>query len=126
MRLRLWSRLAIRYLREPPIAVGTGPHVPAGLGGDDHLVAVALEVLRQDQPEVLLGRAVGRAVVVGEVEMGDAAVEGPADDGAAGLEHVGAAEVLPQAERNRRQLQAGAPDATIFAAVVTSHDRQRT
>jgi hypothetical protein len=50
--------------------------------------------------------------------VGDAAVEGPADDGAASFENVDAAEVLPQAERNWPEFQARAADATIFAAVV--------
>src|SRR5208283_1098390 len=67
-------------------AIGAGPHVPAGLGGDDQFVAMGGEVLRQDSAEVLLRRAEGRAVVVGKVDMCDAAVEGPADDGAPGLE----------------------------------------
>jgi hypothetical protein len=51
--------------------------------------------------------------------VGDTAVEGPADDGAASLEDVDAAEVLPETERNWRQLQARAADGTIFATVVT-------
>ena len=38
---RLWSRLASRYLREPAVAVGAGPHVVAGLRRDHQLVAVA-------------------------------------------------------------------------------------
>jgi len=53
---------------------------------------------------VLLRRAEGRAVVVGKVEMGDAAVEGPADDGAPGLESIRAAEILPEPKGDGRQL----------------------
>ena len=52
-----------------------------------------------DQAEVLLGGAVGRAVVVGEVEVGDAEVEGSPHDGALGLERSVVAEILPKAER---------------------------
>jgi hypothetical protein len=51
--------------------------------------------------------------------VGDAAVESPADDGAASFENVDAAKVLPETERNWRQLQARAADGTIFATVVT-------
>ena len=43
--------------------------------------------------------------------MGDAAIEGAANDGAAGFKDVGAAEVLPQAERDGRQHEAGAAAA---------------
>jgi hypothetical protein len=68
--------------------------------------------------EVLLGRAVGRAVVVGQVEVGDAQVEGAAQDGAAGLEYVLAAEVLPQAQRDRRQVQAAAAGPAIGHGVI--------
>ena len=50
--------------------------------------------------------------------MGDAAVEGAADDGAAGLEDIGAAEVLPQAERDGRQDKAGAAAAAEVGVVV--------
>jgi hypothetical protein len=79
-------------------AVRAGPHIPAGLAGDDEFIAMSLEVLLQDEAEILLGRAVGRPVIIGEVEMGHAAVEGAADDGAAGFEDILAAEVVPEAE----------------------------
>ena len=59
-----------------PFAVGTGPHVIARLGGDEQLVAEGGEGLAHDHPERFLGRPVGRTVVVGEVEVDDAVVEG--------------------------------------------------
>jgi hypothetical protein len=62
------------------LAVGTRPHVPAGLAADDQLIAVGRQVLAQDAPEVDLGAAVGRSVVVGEIEVGDAEIEGGPDD----------------------------------------------
>ena len=54
---------------------GPGPHVVAGLRRDDELVAVGREVLAHHPAEVRLGRAVRRAVVVGQIEVRDAAVE---------------------------------------------------
>ena len=88
--------------RAAALAVGPGPHVVAGLGGDDQLVAVGREVVAQVAAEVLLGPAVRRAVVVGEVEVGDAAVEGAAQDRPLGLLGPVGAEVLPQAQRTAR------------------------
>ena len=52
----------------------TSPFAFKGLG------VAALEILAQDAPEVDLGRAGRRAVVVGQVEVGDAEVEGAAHD----------------------------------------------
>ena len=52
-------------LARSEVAVGTGPHLPAGLAGDDQLVTVGAQVRGEDAAEVLLGRAEGRAVVVG-------------------------------------------------------------
>ena len=91
-----------QVLARAPFAVGAGPHVVAGLGRDDQLVAVGPEVLRQEPAEVLLGGAVGRAVVVGQVEMRDAEVERAAQDRAARLERTVAAEVVPEPERDAR------------------------
>ena len=69
-----------QVLAGAPLAVRAGPHVVAGLGGDDDLVAVGREVVGQDAAEVGLGAAGRRAVVVGQVEVGDAEVEGAAAD----------------------------------------------
>ena len=64
----------------------------------DQLIAVGLEVAREDGPEVFLRRAGRRAIVIGEIEVGDADVEGAPNDGALRLEDVDAAEVLPEPE----------------------------
>ena len=96
-----------------PFTVRAVPHLVAGLGGDHDLVAIRLEVAGEHAAEVLLRRAEGRAVVVGEVEMRDAAVERATQDAAAGLEHVGAAKVLPEPKRDGRQVEAGAAAAPI-------------
>ena len=92
--------------RAAALAVGAGPHVVAGLAGDDQLVAVGLEVALQVLAKIGLGAAVGRAVVVGQVEVGDAQVKGRAQHVALGLEGRSVAEVVPQAQRDGGELEA--------------------
>ena len=98
-----------QVLARAPLAVRPGPHVVAGLRRDHELVAVRAQVVAQHAAERLLGRAVRRAVVVREVEMGDAEVERAAEDRAARLERAVAAEVVPEPERDRGQLEAARP-----------------
>src|SRR3546814_8328177 len=81
------------------IAVRAGPHIPPRLGRDYQFVAVRGEIGREDSAEILLRRAVWRAVIVGEIDMRDAAIERAAQHRAAGFEHVRAAEILPPAKR---------------------------
>ena len=104
--------------RAAALAVGARPHVPAGLAGDDQLVAVACQVLAQDPAEVDLGAAVGRAVVVGEVEVGDAQVEGGVHHRPLLRERRRVAEVVPQPEREERELKAAAPAEAVRHRVI--------
>src|SRR6185295_2426517 len=64
-------------------------------------------------------RAVGRPVVVGQVEVGHAEVERAAQDGALGAERLVVTEVVPQPERYRRQQQPAATRAAIAQVLVT-------
>src|SRR3546814_4897025 len=66
------------------IAVRAGPHIPPRLGRDHQFVAVRGEIGREDAAEILLRRAVWRAVIVGEIDMRDAAIERAAQHRAAG------------------------------------------
>ena len=93
-----------QVLARAVVAVRTGPHVLAGLGRDHQLVAERREVLAKIRPKLISARAVRRPVVVGQVEVRDAEVERPAQDRAAGRQRPVVAEVLPQPERDRRQL----------------------
>ena len=86
-----------------PVAVGAGPHVVACLRRDEELVAIGSEVLVHESTQRLLGRAVDGAVVVGEVEVGDAVVEGVVGNPTAALEGVDAAEIVPEAEAHLGQ-----------------------
>ena len=96
-------------LARAPVAVGAGPHVVAGLGGDEELVAIGPEVVVHEPAEGLLGRAVDGPVVVGQVHVGDAVVEGIADDLARALVGVDAAEVMPEPEAHAGQQHAALP-----------------
>ena len=100
-----------------PVAVGPGPHVVAGLRADEELVAVGTEVVIHEAAHRLLGRAVRRAVVVGEVEVCDAVVESVARDVAAALVGVHAAEVVPEAEADLGQEHAAVSAALVQALV---------
>ena len=64
-------------------------------------------------------RAGRRPVVVGEVEVGHAEVEGLAQDGAPRLERRRIAEIVPQAKRDRRQFETAAAEAVVGHRVVT-------
>ena len=63
-------------LARTPVAIGTGPHVVTRLGGDEEFVAMGTQVLVHESAQRLLGTAVRRTVVVGEVEMYNAVFEG--------------------------------------------------
>src|SRR5207253_8312694 len=89
-----------------------------GLAGNNQLVTVVLEVFAQQTTEVDLGAAIGRSVVVGQVEMIDAQVEGGAQQGALGVDRRAVAEVVPQAQRQRRQHQPAATNAAVRNGVV--------
>src|SRR4029077_16128272 len=76
------------------------------------------EVLAEDLAEHLFGGAVGRPVVVREIEVRDAEVEGAAQDRPARLDGALVPEVPPEPERDRRQLQAAAPAAVVGHVLV--------
>ena len=119
-----------QVLTRPPVAVGPWPHVVAGLGRDDQLVAVAAQVVAQNAAEVPLRRAVERpvlqssqrviggiervtAVVVREIKVGHTQVERAEDDRPLRVQGPVRAKVLPQPQR-----YLGEPDATPATAAV--------
>ncbi len=78
-----------------PVAIRSGPHVIAGLGGDKHLVAIGTERAFHHAAESLLGRAVGGAVIVGEVKARHAMVKGIMQHVAAHGQRIHIAEIMP-------------------------------
>ncbi len=100
-------------LARAPLAIGPRPHAEPRLGGDDHLVAVGGHVLVHDPAKGLLGRAGRRAIVVRQVEMGDAQVKGAPHHGAGVLERVHAAKVVPKPEGDGRQEEPAHPTPPV-------------
>ena len=85
----------MRYLREP--------HVVARFGGDEEFVAIGAEVIDHEPSHRLFSRAVGRSVVVGEVEVGDAVVKSVVGDSPTAFVGVNTSEVVPESQRDFRQ-----------------------
>src|SRR6185295_5336112 len=100
-------------------AIRPRPHVVAGLAGNDQLVTKGGQVLAQHTAEVLFGRAGRRPIVVGQVEVGDAQIEGAAQQGAAVLKDIHAAKVVPQSQRDGWELQTAATGAVVVHGRVT-------
>lgn len=101
--------------------VGAILHVPASLGGNDHLIAVGSEILGHDATEVFLRGTLRWAVIVGEVEVRDAVVEGGAQNLTLCLERPVITKVMPKSQRNGRKFQASVAGAVVghrFIAVV--------
>ncbi len=119
MRASDWSSDASRYLREPQSPYGPRPHVVAGLRRDHQLVAVRGKVVGQHPPEVDLGRAVRRPVVVGQIEVGDAEIERATHDRPLRVVGPVVAEVVPQPERHGGQLEPAAPATAVLHRVVS-------
>ncbi len=115
-----------QVLPRPAVSVRTRPHVVAGLARDDELVAIRPEITLKEPTEVLLGRAVRRPVVVGEVEVRDPEVERASDDRATRLERTVVAEVPPEPERDRRKVEAASAGAAIAASGRSGRLRGRT
>ena len=81
-------------------AVGAILHVPTGLRGNDHFIAVGSEILGHDATEIRLRRALRWAVIVGEVEVRDAVVERGAQNLTLRLERPVITKVMPKSQRN--------------------------
>ena len=106
-----------QILAAAPVTIGAVPHGIPCLGADDELIAVGHEVLVQDAAEVLLGTARLRAIVVGQVKVSDAVVEGGEAELLHGLIAARVTKIVPEPQRDSRQQQAA------FAAAVIRHGR---
>src|SRR5262245_7383973 len=108
-----------QILARSEIPIQSWPHVPAGLGADDQLIAVRAKILVKNAAEVLLCRSIRRAIVIGEIKVGNAEVEGPPQHSAAILKDIHPAEVMPQAHRDCGELDAASAAAPVGHGVVT-------
>ena len=80
------------------LAVRSRPHGVTGLGGDDQFVTIGGEVCGQYFSEGTLGRSGGRAVIVGQIEVGDPEIEGAKHDLPGRFTRVAIAEVMPESQ----------------------------
>ena len=69
--------------------------------------------------EVAFSLAIGRPIVVGQVEMRDSVVKGGAQDTLLYAEGRDIAKVVPQAQGDGRQLQAAVAAAAVFHFLIT-------
>jgi len=95
------------------VAVRPVRHPVPGLGRDHELVPVGPQVVGEHLAEALLRRTGRRPVVVRQVDVRDAQVERAEQGGPLRLVPVGVAEVVPQAEREHREIQAAAAGPTV-------------
>jgi hypothetical protein len=96
-----------------PFAVWTGPHVITRLGGNDQFVAPLAKVFAHNAAESFLRRAVRRTVVVRQIKMRDAQIKRATNYRAGVLKRILRAEIMPEAERDQREPDAGASAAAV-------------
>ena len=109
-----------QILAAAPIAIRAGPHVIAGFRRDEQFVAIGPEVLVHQSSHRLLGRTIDRTIVVSQVEMRDAVVEGIMGNLPASLIWIHAAEIMPKAETHLWQHHTRAPTALKLHPVVVA------
>src|SRR5579863_694279 len=89
----------------------------------DLFIAMSGQFLAKNASEIRFRRAGRRSVIVGQVEMGDAEIEGAQDQVAAGRLRIDVPEILPQPKRQAGQLQAALAAMLIFHFLVTGRIR---
>ena len=108
-----------QILAAAPVTIGAVPHGIPCLGADDELIPVGHEVLVQDAAQILLGAARLRTVVVGQVEVGDAVVEGGEAELLHGLIAARVTKIVPEPQRDGGQQQAALAAAVVRHGGIT-------
>ena len=106
-----------QILAGPPFAIGAGPHVVTSLGRDEQFVPIGRERLLHDLAKGLFGRSVTGTVIVGQVKVHNAMVEGVVShlEGVGKRVHV--SEVVPQAQGDFGNLNAAAAASAVADTV---------
>src|SRR5262245_59636008 len=104
-------------------AVRSRPHAIAGLGRDDEFITMAGEVRAQYVSKGLLGRSRRRTIVIGEIEVRDAQVEGAPADGPGIVKDRILGEVVPETQRQEGEIEAAPAAAAIMHAVIAVRSR---
>ena len=102
------------------VAIGPGPHIVTGLGGNHQLMAVGVPVPIHVDAEITLCLSVGRPIIICQVKMGNAKVKALAKDALLGGKGCDVSEVVPQSQGKRRQHQtasSAAPVGDLFVSI---------
>jgi len=75
----------------------------AGFGREDDFIAMRREIFVENFAKIVFGRARWWAVVVGEIEVRDASIEGPHNHIASGLGIIDITKIMPKTKRNIRK-----------------------
>ena len=107
-----------QILTGAPVTVRAVPHGVACLRGDDHLITVRTKIRAHDLSEVLLRGARLRAVVVRQVEVGDAVIKCRKQHRLHHV-HIGfRAEVVPETQGHLRKLQSRFSTAPVKVSLI--------
>ena len=108
-----------QILAAAPVSVGTGPHIISGLGADEKLVPVRSQILFQNPAEIAFRAAGRRTVIIGQIKMGDALVKSREQKLFHIIKIARISEIVPQAQRDGRKLQAASSAAAVFHGIIT-------
>ena len=108
----------VQIFAAAPVAVRARPHIIACFRRDDELVAVRTEIFAEQPSKILFSAAIGRPVIVREVEIRDAVVERRAHERFHLLVARRVAEVVPKTERHARQAQPTPPARGVGHSVI--------
>ena len=102
-----------------PVSVWAFPHIISRLGGHKQFVPVRMPVGIHMPAEIGLRCAIGRAVVIGQVKMGDPVVKGCAQKRLLDGEWRNVAKVVPQSQGQQRQQHAAVPAPAILHGMIS-------
>ena len=95
------------------------PHIEAGLGRDDQLIPVRLEILGKEFTKILFSTSVWRAIVVGKVKMCDSKIERLPENSPGNVQVVRISEIVSEPQGYCRKLQSTGATAIICNAFIT-------
>ena len=101
------------------ISIGTLPHIIACLSANQKLFPIRAKISLVQNTEISLRLSIGGTVIVGQIKMGNAQVEGLPKNILHLLLRIPFSEVMPKPQRNRRKIQTGFPRLSIFHAIIT-------
>ena len=108
-----------QVLAAAPVSIGTGPHFISGLGADQKLVPVRSQILFQNPSKVKLRASGSRSIVICQIKVRDSVIEGCKQQPFHILVIGRISEIVPQAERDSRKLQAALAAASVSHGIVT-------